>query len=70
MSLANLSKAYSFMQTRVRMAEDQMGDFEELISQWFLDSNEGAREFLREIAEEHREKVHSQPVGVNSSKAT
>jgi len=38
------------------MAEDQLAEIETLLAQWFLDSNEGAREFLREIARHQRER--------------
>lgn len=55
MSLANLSESYSLALFHARTSQDQMRDFEELIAQWFLDSNLGAREFLMEIGKAHRE---------------
>jgi len=62
MSLANLGAAYQealdlrgAAELRARMAEEQMREFQELLAQWFLDGNEGARTFLREVAKLHRE---------------
>lgn len=54
-SLFNLSLAYEAMRMRVRMAEDQVRDFSELSAQYFLEDNEGAKEFLVEVAKMHRE---------------
>ena len=55
MSLVNLTLHYEAMRMRVRMAEDQMLDFGELSAQYFLEGNEGAKEFLVEVAKMHRE---------------
>lgn len=55
MSLANLSVAYEAARFRAQPPGHQQRELEELLAQWFLDSNEGAREFLREIAQEYRE---------------
>lgn len=55
MSLVNLSLAYEAMRMRQRMAEEQMLDFAELAAQHFLEGNEGAKEFLIEVAKMHRE---------------
>lgn len=41
---------------RADMAEDQLADIQSWLAMWFVDSHEGARDFLREIALEHREK--------------
>ena len=62
MSLFNLSQAYEVARLRARLAEDQERELEELLAQWFLDSHEGARAFLREIAKDHREQHPIRPV--------
>ena len=55
MSLVNLTRYYEAALLRAQLAEDQERELEELLAQWFIDSDEGARAFLREIAAEHRE---------------
>lgn len=62
MSLVNMSRAYEQMRFRLTLAVDQEQQLEELLAQWFIDSNEGARTFLREIALEYREKHPQGPI--------
>ena len=60
MSLANLSEAFELARFRAKLAEDQQHELEDLLAQWFLDGNEGALTFLREVAKEYRE-AHPKP---------
>ena len=39
------------------MAQDQLNEIRELVALWFLESDEGARDFLRAIAEMWREEL-------------
>lgn len=55
MSLAKLGIELSRQRARMALAHDQVNDMSELLAQWFLDSNEGAREFLIEVAKMWRE---------------
>ena len=54
MSLANLSMAYSMMQLRAQLAEDQLQDLLVLLGQFLIDDNQGAKEWLVELAKEKR----------------
>lgn len=56
MSLANLSNAYGLMQFRLQMADDQVKDVLDLLVKHFLDGDPAAWEWLKQLAEMHREK--------------
>lgn len=55
MSLAKLGIELSRQRARMALAEDQVNDVSQLLAEWFLDSNEGARTFLIEVAKMWRE---------------
>lgn len=55
-SMGNLSEAYFDAQQRVR-------EIEELLAQYFLDNDPAAREWLRAIAQAHREQARTRPDG-------
>ncbi len=54
MSLASLSDAYQDMSYRVESAEQQFRHIQDLLVLWFVESDEGARQWLREIAKDHK----------------
>lgn len=54
MSLTNITTVFQATEQRAQAAESQLLEQQQLIAQWFLDDNEGARQWLRAIAEEHR----------------
>lgn len=62
MSLANLGEQLrqwrelvAAAQTRANLAQAELKDCGELLAMYFLDSDPGARDFLRELAKIHRD---------------
>lgn len=53
--LAQWRELVAAAQTRANVAQTELKDCGELLAMYFLDSDPGAREFLRELAKIHRD---------------
>lgn len=54
--LSGLVRTFQDAHLRAEMAESQLLEIEQLVAAWFVDSDQGARTFLREIGLHTRER--------------